>query len=508
MVHSSLSALGRVEGGAEAVIEALLEAVGPEGTLAMPAMTGGGIFDIDTSPSTVGAITEAFRNHSGVQRSFHPTHSACAIGPRAGYLLEDTLDHPTAIGAESPWGRLSRLPEAHVLLLGVDQDRNTLLHHPEEIVRAPYLSTVERRYLDEDGQVRTKTLEFFPGPHRDFIGLEPVIRESGAMRVGKVGRALGRLMHATTTVEAVTTALREDPAAVLCDNPNCDDCVRQRAMIKASNLAGYDFTTSVLLDELIDDLRDAATGPAGEHAGGLQAAWNEGIRSVELGPALTRQLIDEPQATAGLAADLAELEMTISCVHCGLTAQELFSDEETVGRCVSDAAELARSFDCGLLKVAAPPRDTGSEKAIQRLRSVCAAAGDDLTVVFENTPGSAWDSGAACDRLLRALADECNLGFAFNPAHFANVGERPFLGTFRNTKLKRHTRIIYATDGCLPGRPGYTLPLQGNGEVKEIVSIFRARNFDGFVTLKMGDRRGTDEFKQQAAAFRRLLATS
>ncbi len=508
MVHSSLSALGHVEGGAQTLIEALLEAIGTEGTLAMPAMPGAGVFDPETSPSTVGSGTEAFRNWPGVMRSFHPTHSACAIGPRAQFLLEDTLDHPTAIGAESPWGRLSRLSDAHVLLLGVDQDRNTLLHYPEEIVRAPYLSTIERRYRAEDGSVATCCFELFPGPHRDFIGLEPIIMASGAMRVGKVGRALSRLMHAMTTVDAVVEALRKDPAAVLCDNPNCDDCVMQRAKIKAHTLAQHDFTASALLDELIEDLRDAATGPAGQHAGGLQAVWNEGIRAVELGPTLTRQLIDDPQATAGLAADLSGLEMTISCVHCGLTAQELFADEPTVGRCVSDAAEIARSFDCELLKVAAPPQGTSLEDSIARLRAVCGAAGEDLTVVFENTPGSPWDSGEACDRVLQALAQDRNIGFAFNPARFANVGEKPFLGTWRATKLKRHTRIIYATDGCFPGRAKYTLPLQGNAEVKEVISIFRCRSFDGFVTLKMGDRTGPTEFQRQAAAFRRLLETS
>jgi aminoglycoside 3-N-acetyltransferase len=284
MVHSSLAALGHVEGGAGAVIEALIEAVGPEGTVAMPAMSGG-VFEIETSPSNVGTITEVFRTWPGVKRSFHPSHSACAIGPRANFLLEDTLDHPTAIGAESPWGRLARLPEAHVLLLGVDQDRNTLLHHPEEVVRAPYLSTIERRYIDEDGNERTKTLELFPGPHRDFIGLEPIIRESGAMRVGRVGNAVARLMHATTTVEAVTEALRRDPAAVLCDNPNCDDCVMQRAKIKQHDLARYDFTASALLDELIDDVREAATGGASTRAGcrpcGMRASarWNSARRS-------------------------------------------------------------------------------------------------------------------------------------------------------------------------------------------------------------------------------------
>ncbi len=506
MVHSSLSALGHVEGGAETLIEALIEAVGPEGTVAMPAMPGGGVFDIDSSPSTVGAVTEVFRTYPGVQRSFHPSHSACAIGPRAEFLLEDTLAQPTAIGTESPWGRLSRLPEGHVLLLGVDQDRNTLLHHPEEIVDAPYLNTIEREYLDEEGNIQTKTLKRFPGPHRDFIGLEPVIRESGAMRVGKVGNAVARLMHAGTTVDAVVEALREDPAAVLCDNPNCDDCVMQRAQIKAHDLAQYDFTASALLDELIDDLRDAATG--GEHAGGLQAVWNEGIRSVEPGPALTRQLVEDTQATAGLAADLAEMEMSVSCVDCGLTSKELFGDEETVSRCVSDAGEVARSFDCELLKVSAPPRGTALDESVARLRAVCAAAGGDLTVIFENTPGSAWDSGEACDRVLRALADECNVGFAYNPAHFANVGEKPFLGTWRDTKLKHYTRVIYVTDGCFPGRPKYRLPLRGNGEVKEVISIFRARGFDGFVTLKMGDRHGTEAFKRQTEQFRTLLETS
>lgn len=504
MVHSSLSALGQVEGGAESVIEALIEAVGPDGTVAMPAMSGG-VFDIETSASNVGTITEVFRSWPGVKRSFHPTHSACAIGPYADFLLEDTLDHPTAIGSDSPWGRLSRLPQGHVLLLGVDQDRNTLLHHPEEIVRAPYLSTIERKYRDAEGNVRTKTLDLFPGPHRDFIGLEPLIRDGNAMRMGRVGNAVARLMHAQSTVDIVLSALRRDPAAVLCDNPNCNDCVMQRAKIKAHDLAQQEFTTSALLDELIDDLRAAATG--GEHAGGLQAVRDEGISAVELGPMLARQLMEEPQTAASFAADLAELEMTVSCIDCSVAAEEFFADDGMDAR-VAEAAEVARLLGCALLKAPSPSPETDSRTAIARLRAACAATGDGVTVVFENAPSTLWSYGEACDEPLLALAGECDLGFAFNPAHFANVGEKPFLDTWRKTKLKRFTRIIYATDGCHPGRPQYTLPLQGNAEVKELISIFRARGYDGFVTLKMGDRRGTDAFRGHAAAFRRLLETS
>ncbi|HUS80476.1 MAG TPA: AAC(3) family N-acetyltransferase [Armatimonadota bacterium] len=506
MVHSSLSAIGRIEGGAETVIAALIEAVGPEGTVAMPAMSGG-VFDIETSPSNVGTITEAFRHYPGVTRSFHPTHSACAIGPNTNYLLAGALDQPTAIGTESAWGRLARLPEGYVLLLGVDQDRSTILHYPEEIVRAPYLHTIQRQYKDpRAGEVKTKVIEWFPGPHRDFIGLEPILREGKAMKIGKVGRAVARLMHAGTTVELVVAALRRDPAAVLCDNPSCDDCVMQRAMIKAHDLAAYDFHASALLDELADGLDRAATG--GEHAGGLQAVWNEGIRSVELGERLGGQLVQDESVREAFAAGLAEREMTVSCLHCGLTPEQ-FTAGQAIAERVEAAARLAVEMGVALIKVPSPLAAMDPEEATERLREACAAAqGTGLTVVFENVPGSCWDTGAACDAPLLELAGEHRLGFAFNPAHFANVGEHPFLGTWRKTKLKRYTRIIYASDGCFPGGPQYTPLVGGNAEVKEVLSIFRCRSFDGFVTLRMSDRRGADAFKAYAAGFRKLLETS
>ena len=72
MAHVSLSALGRVEGAADTVILALLDAVGPAGTLAMPAMSGDQPFNVHTSPSNVGAVTERFRTWPGVTRSLHP----------------------------------------------------------------------------------------------------------------------------------------------------------------------------------------------------------------------------------------------------------------------------------------------------------------------------------------------------------------------------------------------------------------------------------------------------
>lgn len=39
LVHSSLSSFGHVAGGADCVIDALLNVLGPEGTLCMPALS-------------------------------------------------------------------------------------------------------------------------------------------------------------------------------------------------------------------------------------------------------------------------------------------------------------------------------------------------------------------------------------------------------------------------------------------------------------------------------------
>ena len=505
MVHSSLSALGRIEGGANTLIEALLAAIGPEGTLAMPAMSGG-VFDLATSPSNVGSVTEAFRHYPGVTRSFHPTHSACAIGPMTDYLLRDSLAPSTAIGTESPWGRLSRLTEGYVLLLGVDQDRNTLMHYPEEVVRAPYLSTIERQYRDADGTVHTKVMEHFPGPHRDFIGFDAAFREGGAMRVGKVGDAACRLLHAGQAVEIEVAALRRDPASVLCDNPNCDDCVMQRAKIKAHDLAQHDFTACALLDELVDDLALASDG--GEWAGGLQAVWNEGIRSVELGERLGGQLLDGGAAADAFGEVLRRRGMTVGCLHCGLSPADFMGDAGAVRERVCQAAEVADALGAALVKVPSPP---GARTRMRRRRACARRCRPRST---RRSPSSLRTRRRAAGTAGGPVRQRCWRWRAStaSPSPSAPRTSRtwargrfwaPTAGPSSSGTRASSTRRM----GCRPGRPRYTLPLQGNGEVKELVSIFACRSFDGLLTLKMGDRTGTEAFKQQAAAFRRLLAT-
>jgi aminoglycoside 3-N-acetyltransferase len=154
LAHSSLSRLGWVCGGAQAVIEALLEVLGPQGTLVMPTHTSENSepsrwcnppvpeswwpvireqmppYDPRTSPTcAMGAIAELFRTWPGVQRSAHPQVSFAALGPEADHIVDDhILDD--GLGDRSPLGRLYGL-DGHVLLIGTGHEHNTSLHLSE-----------------------------------------------------------------------------------------------------------------------------------------------------------------------------------------------------------------------------------------------------------------------------------------------------------------------------------------------------------------------------------------
>lgn len=151
MVHASLSSLGFVCGGAQVVIEALLESVGEEGTIMMPAQSwknldpAAGVhweepeewwqairdhwpaYNKEITPTNaMGAVAEMFRKWPGTLRSNHPARSVAANGKYADYLTrEHTLSN--IFGDGSPIGRLYEL-DGHVLLIGVGYDKNTSLH--------------------------------------------------------------------------------------------------------------------------------------------------------------------------------------------------------------------------------------------------------------------------------------------------------------------------------------------------------------------------------------------
>lgn len=142
-IHSSLKSLGYVDGGPTAVIQGLLDAVGPDGTLLLPTyyMPGGSIlgtcqlegyvFDPRIHGTNMGAMPEAFLRFSGVHRSIHPTHSVSAIGKHAEYLTEAHHLAPSVFGKGSPWQRFHEL-NGKVLGIGISMGPVTFYHLLED----------------------------------------------------------------------------------------------------------------------------------------------------------------------------------------------------------------------------------------------------------------------------------------------------------------------------------------------------------------------------------------
>ena len=152
MVHSSLKSFGRVEGGAQAVIAALMDAITPAGTLLMPSFNhdtlfqpgGPGYYHPGESLTTNGAIPDAFWRLPGVQRSLDPTHAVAAWGQHS--LRYTQFHHRTlTMGPESPLGLLQR-EGGYALLLGVDYGANTFHHVVEMSTHAPCLGRRSEAY--------------------------------------------------------------------------------------------------------------------------------------------------------------------------------------------------------------------------------------------------------------------------------------------------------------------------------------------------------------------------
>jgi aminoglycoside 3-N-acetyltransferase len=463
MVHSSLSSLGHVEGGALTVIEALLEVLAPTGTLLVPTFGGPPPFDAANTPSGLGAITEAFRKMPGVVRSLHPTHAVSAIGARAEEMLRDHIASPTAAGRETPYGRLIELG-GKILFIGVDNDRSTTIHTLEEYVEAPYLSDREATYLDENGQEQTKKLRLFPGPHRDFIGLGPLFRCEGVEATERIGNAVCRLIDARRMHDVVLAAFRDDPALVLCDNPNCADCVMQRRKIRVARLREEAFTLSALAssvspypDEIASELSRAAVCDLV-----VDRLWGQPVWRVP------------EHRLRRAAATFGEEGVTVGAVCCPAETSSLEHSLGTVKMMGAPAAV-----------VPLPPDPTPFVAAGERTG---------LEMLFEN---HVLPSRVCLELLQHAGAKQA---LVFNPASFALLGEKPFLGAFQS-RLKHHIGMLFLSDATFGGE--YTLPGRGNGEVKELLSILRCRSFPGRVVLATGP--GGPPFRDLVEAFWALM---
>lgn len=479
VVHSALSSFGRVEGGAKTVVDALLELVGPEGTVVMPTLVGQSPYDFRTSPSRMGAISEEFRLRPEARRSLNPCVPAAAIGPKADAF---TARHHLAESPyfDSPYD-LAAKAGGYVLLLGVDQDRNTTLHVAEALIHAPYLQDVAVPYVDRDGKVQTYAGRWAAGPHRDFIGIEPALRRAGLIRCGGIGACVARLMKGQDLLDFCVAELRKDPAFFLTKNEGYYDGVMQRGRIRAAQLAAKEsFRLLVRTGHAGQTLEETLTQAERAGAAGLELDLLNGVDAAGLIPeraAVTPHLPYSAEEFAALLRRIEKRRLKVSVVRCVSHTEAAFAAILAAGQALKAEAIL-----CPL---------TGSPAFLQARVRTARAAG--LDILFENI---AISSKAAAE-LLDGLPDA---GLAFNPAQFAAAGELPFLQSYR--LVKKRIRYLAIADSYPLGVPA--LPGAGTGEVKELISILRCGSFDGYFSLGAGPHSALP-FAEVTDAFYRLL---
>jgi aminoglycoside 3-N-acetyltransferase len=230
IVHSSLSSLGWVCGGAVAVIEALMEVVTKDGMIVMATQSAHlsdpenwmappvpkdwwetiretmPAYDPKTTPTRgVGAVPELFRTYPNVERSAHPALSFAAWGNRKEAILHP---HPIndGLGESSPLGRMIE-KDFYVLLIGVGHDSNTSFHlaeHADPTIK----EQTQFAPIMEDGQRVWKKYKEIEYDDEKFEGIGKQYEEVGHVNYGKIGLAEAKLFPQKEAVEFASKWLR------------------------------------------------------------------------------------------------------------------------------------------------------------------------------------------------------------------------------------------------------------------------------------------------------------
>lgn len=230
LVHSSMKALGEVEGRADTVLDAFMEYMEP-GLLILPTHTwdrigvDNPVFDPIKEDSCVGILTNLFRKRPGVFRSLHPTHSVAAYGKDAAEYVAGEELRDTPCPRNGCWGKLYDR-DAKILFLGCNLKRNTTIHGVEEWNNVPNRIADHHIMLQivlPDGSIMDRPMRRHqapvPGISETYDKLEAPMLYCGIARKGKIGDAVSTICDVRLMTDMVSSFLKRNPDLFIDHNP-------------------------------------------------------------------------------------------------------------------------------------------------------------------------------------------------------------------------------------------------------------------------------------------------
>lgn len=235
MVHTSLRSIGPMEGGAQTLLDALIDrCTGEGGLLCVPTHTWGFMeeeitLDLVEPKSNLGVFPNvALQDPRGI-RSAHITHSVTVFGQQAAQFTK--LDDTATTMVSQCCKELYR-QDGYILLIGVGQEKNTFLHCVEEMLDVPNRTadkpvTLKMRHADgriEEKQIYPLYSEGIEDVSEQFGNYEPAFRKHGCVTDGKLGNANVQLCSARK-MKAVIELIynRSNHRELLADNTPIDE---------------------------------------------------------------------------------------------------------------------------------------------------------------------------------------------------------------------------------------------------------------------------------------------
>lgn len=227
LVHSAVQFLGKPVGGIGMYLDALMEVIGPQGTLAVPAFNfgfaQGEAYDPKSTPSAgMGAFSEFVRQNPLSLRTTHPMQSLAIIGQHAADLAH--RDTPSAFDPGSAFERMLHL-DFKLLLLGADERAVSILHYSEQRFQVPYrywkefTGKVRRAGQWEDATYRMYVRDLELNPQLTLAPVRQEMEKQGTWKSTKVNYGLISACWLKDFVSTVDQFLSSDPWALVTNLP-------------------------------------------------------------------------------------------------------------------------------------------------------------------------------------------------------------------------------------------------------------------------------------------------